>query len=84
MKEKKMSDEEENELIERAKQFEELVSELENKQTVFSKKQLETYHSKIEAEMDEKMVEFEDSLVKENSQPTKEHHYIKLFAFLRS
>ena len=78
-----MSEQEENELIERAKQFEELVSVLENKQTVFSKKQLETYHSKVEAEMDEKMVEFEDSLVKENSQPAKEHYYVKLFSFLR-
>ena len=75
--------EQDNDLIEKAKQFEALVQGLENKQVVFSKKQLENYHAKMEGEMDEKMIVLEDAIIKDTSQPSKESYYTKLFSFLK-
>lgn len=72
-----------SELIEKARNFENLLGTLENRQIIFSKRQLEDYHAKLESEMDENMIEFEDSLIKETSQDSKKAVYNKLFSFLR-
>ncbi len=72
----------ESELIEKAREFENLLDSLDNRQIIFSKKQLEDYHAKLESEMDENMVEFEDALIKETSQEIKKNVYNRLFSFL--
>ena len=75
-------DKKESELIEKAREFENLLDSLENRQIIFSKKQLEDYHARLENEMDENMVEFEDALIKETSQEIKKNVYNRLFSFL--
>ena len=50
--------------MEKAREFENLLDSLDNRQIIFSKKQLEDYHARLESEMDENMVEFEDALIK--------------------
>lgn len=72
----------ESELIEKAREFENLLDSLDNRQIIFSKKQLEDYHARLESEMDENMVEFEDALIKETSQEIKKNVYNRLFSFL--
>lgn len=73
----------ESQLIKKARQFEQLLNSLDNRQIIFSKGQLENYHTKLEAEMDEHMLAFEDSLLKEISQDIKKNAYNKLFNFFR-
>jgi len=75
-------DKKESELIEKAREFENLLDSLDNRQIIFSKKQLEDYHARLESEMDENMVEFEDALIKETSQEIKKNVYNRLFSFL--
>lgn len=75
-------DKKESELIEKAREFENLLDSLDNRQIIFSKKQLEDYHARSESEMDENMVEFEDALIKETSQEIKKNVYNRLFSFL--
>ena len=72
----------ESELLEKAREFENLLDSLDNRQIIFSKKQLEDYHARLESEMDENMVEFEDALIKETSQEIKKNVYSRLFSFL--
>lgn len=72
----------ESELLEKAREFENLLDSLDNRQIIFSKKQLEDYHARLESEMDENMVEFEDALIKETSQEIKKNVYNRLFSFL--
>ncbi len=75
---------EDSQLLEKAKKFENLLDTLENRQIIFSKKQLEDYHSQMEGEIDTDMSEFEDSIIRENSDKGKSPFYEKLFNFLRS
>lgn len=71
----------EDDLIEKAKQFEETIKKLGTKKP-FSKKDVEKYHSEMESRVDDNMTKFEDAITKEYQVEKMRENYNRLSIIL--